>query len=206
MHVIAALDEERQLIAELARQPVRPRPQRHHRLARLDEAGRRHHAPAGAGVLQPARVALHDLAAARQEQREIGGAERCGVGRRQRIGEMHAPDRRLAEARLQREQGGAVEHGEMDAEGARLLRLRHAARPAARAAEHLDPAALAQQRLGARLRRDPAMLRHRLRHQRAQALAAALARGGRGGLPIAPERGRQPRQRHVADMGARIAI
>ena len=129
VHVVAALDEERQLVAEplaRTRRAHGPSATTASRACAGPEAvATRQPSPSGA---KRARVALGQHAAAPHEQREIGGGQRGGVGRRQGVGEMHAADGDLAEMRLQREQRVAVEQAGVDAERARLLGFLQAAR------------------------------------------------------------------------------
>ena len=71
---------------------------------------------------------------------------------------MRAAERGLADMRLQSDQSGAVEQRRPDAVGLQFLDLLMNRILAARAAERLDPAGLAQQRADAGLLRELAML------------------------------------------------
>jgi hypothetical protein len=79
VHVIAALDEERQPVAEPAGEFARPWPQRDDRLAGLRQPLLGDHAPAAVGGFKGVGLARREPAAALDEQREIGLREGCRV-------------------------------------------------------------------------------------------------------------------------------
>src|SRR5208337_5074369 len=99
MHVIAALDEERQAKPERADELVRPGAERDYRVAGREPAGVARNHPAGGRRLEAAGVALLHPAAALDEQRGIGARQPLRVRRRQGLDEMSAADRRLPDMR-----------------------------------------------------------------------------------------------------------
>ena len=144
MHVITALDEERQAKAEAPRELVGPWPERDDDVAGGKAAGIGRDHPARARRFEAPRVAPLHPTAALDEQGCIALDEGGRIGRRQRLGIMHAADRFFAHMRFEGDERGAVKDNRLDAEPLELLGLRVRQILSTRAAVGLDPAAGAQ--------------------------------------------------------------
>ena len=152
MHVVAALDAEREAVAERRwRDRRRPGPERDHRVGGLQRPVGGRHRPAVADGARRARVAGDEPAAARDEQVGVGLRQRLRVGRRQRIGEMDAAARRrrrdAARARASSSRSSVDRRTPNGFTSSTSASARSSPRVGA---QGLDPAALAQQRAGAR--------------------------------------------------------
>src|SRR5579863_524494 len=108
--------------------------------------------------------------------------------------------------RLQGREGRTIERARVDAEGPHLVHLLERRLASGLRAESLDPAAVAEQRLGARRRRQSLVLGQGARDERTRRLGAALTALRRRSQKIAPDERRDGRQRAVANLGAKIAV
>ena len=206
MHVIAALDAERQAVAERGREVPRPRTQRDDDVRALQRAALGGDGPARAGSLQRTRVAVDEPAAALDEQIGVGAGQPFRVGRRQRIAEVHAALGDVAQVRLEREELIAGQRRADDAERFRLLDVLEREVLPTRSAEHLDPAAFAQQRARARRLGEGAMLGDAAQHQPARRHPDGKSRLLRRGEKIAPHPRRDRGQGGVPNLHPRIEV
>ena len=130
MHVVAALDGERQAVAELRRDDIGPGAERDHDRGRLDRTLLGHDAPSGRRRGEGPRIALRQPAAEALEERHIGRRQRVRIGHRGGIGPVHPADEMRLQMRLALGDALRVERIEIDAEFALHLlggadRVRH---------------------------------------------------------------------------------
>ena len=187
MHVIAALDEERQAEAERAKQIVGPRTERDHHRRRAHRTARGLHLPAAACRLQRARVAGLHPPAARRKSVAYACASAAGSARRQRIGIMPPRDG-PAQVRLELSDWS-------DPPARKLtpiwLELRRSFRIAASSAA---PTALTADARQVHEPQDPGLApqsfgaRHAAANRSGAIAPAAAFRGWRRGCEIAPDR------------------
>jgi hypothetical protein len=142
MHVIAALDEERQAKSVLAGKIVRPGTERDDDVARPERTRRRRDGPARARLRETVGVALLQPAAALHEERRVAFRQPLRVRRRQGIGEMSAAERGAADMGLERLERGTVEQNRRDPVRLQFRDFLMHRLLAARAAPDLDPAGL----------------------------------------------------------------
>ena len=143
--MVAALDAERDRIAERGKDLVGPRPHRHHDLARRNGAFQRRHAPPSAGLFERSCVADEKTAALAAEQRRIGFGQSAGIGDEARRGKMDRAAEIAGQIGLARRDRRRVENVARDAILPGALELPHGVRQRRLGAKQLDPAGPPQQ-------------------------------------------------------------
>jgi len=166
MHVISALDRQRNVVAKRTKDVVRPGAERHDRLARRNRPVLGREAPAGSVLAEAPRISLQEVSALAYEQIGIGLRQHTGIGRRWRTAEVNRSDDLFRDMRLEFAQLRAGEHRIVDpvlVEAARFGDLLAQARLGPQAS---DPSVLMHERSGrnAGLGNQRLMLIDALRH------------------------------------------
>ena len=202
MHVIAALDAERQAHSERTVDVVGPGAQRHHHRAGRDRPFGGAHLPAAAQWSQRPRVALYEAPAALLEQAGVGLHDRPGIRHADGLGHQHAADLGAAQVRLQLGQLVRADGSEIDTVGLEialaladvLLQRPGGAVEAqiAGAPDHAEDAGLGHQRL---------VLPNAMLDQRPRRVRGGRQTVRRGGAPVVIKPGRDRRQRAPMQVG-----
>jgi len=125
MQVVAALDLQRDGIAERAEHLIRPGPHRHHHLAGGDRALVGGNAPAIARPFEGPRVSGHEPPALAAEQRSIGFGQTTGVGHEARCRKMDRAGELPVQMRFARGNAGGIQNIADDAILPGALQLAH---------------------------------------------------------------------------------
>jgi hypothetical protein len=140
MHVIPALDGQRNAVAEGAKDSIGPRSESDHSLAGANQAILAADRPFDAILLERAGLTLNETAATSQEQGSISFDETARVRNCRRIPPMNSANESLGRVRLALTKGLAVENIEMQPIGLESRRVLRCLIERLQATKCLDPA------------------------------------------------------------------
>ena len=149
MLVVAALDEERQTVAQRAQQPIGPGAQRQHGLLCFDAAFSSLHRPTRASHLQGASVPIQQAAAALHQQVGVALHQRPRIAHGPRVQPVHRADQAGAQRGFGAPQGAGIFRLGLHAKGLQPLGALHRFLQGLRRAKHEAETLTHHQILGA---------------------------------------------------------